>query len=210
MVFHGIVPLVAGIIKLFVAISIHLLYSFSKKGAVMNREERNERDDKIITRYKAGGSVENIARDCGISVAGVYAITRKNNVARWTSRGPKKIKEMPESMKLEPEAYLLVARKATKSLAAAQLWLTRAAFLDKYPGTTLVTHKDVGISKTKVLAAVRELFKIDATLCTVAPFKILFTTGNKYLEMTHKQYIVFLAHPFFYILEHRDEVKTLC
>lgn len=175
----------------------------------MNREERKERDAKIVKRYQAGGCAENIARDYGISVAGVYAITQKNNVARWTARGPKKIKEIPESLKLEPEAYLLVARKATKSLATAQLWLNRAAFLDKHPSTPLVTYKDAGISKTKVLAAQRELLKINATLCTVAPFKILFTTGNKYLELTHKQYVVFLAHPFFYILEHKDEVRVL-
>lgn len=175
----------------------------------MNREERLERDKKVIERYKAGGAAANIARDHGISVAGVYAIIGKNNVARWTARGPKKIKEIPESMKLEPEAYILVARKATKSYQTAQSWLNRAAFLDKHPDSPLVTNKDVGVSKTKVLAAIRELAKINATLCTVAPYKILFTTGNKYLELTHKQYIVFLAHPFFYIMEHKDEVKSL-
>jgi len=176
----------------------------------MNREERKERDTKLIARYKAGGCAVNIAREYGISVAGVYAVIQKNNVARWTARGPKKLKEIPESLKLEPEAYILVARKATKSLVTAQLWLDRAAFLDKHPASPLVSLKDVGISKTKVLAATRELLKINATLCTVAPFKILFTTGNKYLELTHKQYVVFLAHPFFYIMEHKDEVKTLC
>lgn len=175
----------------------------------MNREERKERDEKIVARYRAGGAAENIAREYGISVSGVYAITQKHNAPRWTLRGPKKIKEIPESLKLEPEAYTLVARKATKSLARAQMWLNRAAFLDKHPGSPLVSLSDCGISKTKVLAAVRELTKINATLCTVAPYKIMFTTGNKYLTLTHKQYVVFLAHPYFYIMEHKDEVKVL-
>lgn len=174
----------------------------------MNREERKNRDLLIVERYKERGCAESIARDFGISTSSVYAITQRHKAQRKTSRGVAKLNEDPSKMKLDFDAYTLVARKATKSYKQAQLWLTRANFLDKHPQTPLVSLNDIGASKTKVLKAIRELVKINATLSTVAPFRVIFTASNKYLEMTHRQYIVFLAHPFHYLLDHKEDIQV--
>lgn len=175
----------------------------------MNKSERDARDMKICTRYRATGCAASIAADYGMSKASVFLITKKYGIARHTARGTKPLGEDPKQMKLDPDAYVLVARKATKSFRTAQLWLERAAFLDLHPQSPLYSFNDCGIRRARIKHAMDELVKLGATLNPVHPFKIVFNNSGKYMELTHKQFVVFLANPFFYLLDHKADIRSL-
>jgi hypothetical protein len=175
----------------------------------MNREQRKLRDEGVINGYRMGRDVDSLVRDYRISVSGLFTILKRHKVSRNTYRRPNIVKEIPASLKVDADAYALVARKACKSLVTAQFWLNRADFLDNHPGTPLVKLIKIGASRVRVEHAMQQLLKINATLSTVAPFKVLFTEKMRYLPLTTRQYIIFLAHPYFYLMEHKNDIKEV-